>query len=227
MTNQNVHEEKHESYGMLKLSRISHGKETILYGSNIPHRETILLTIQPGVHKRDLYEDWYYSEGMSYIEVEMSQAQFAEAITSLNQGSGIPVTIRRLHGKFIQPPHFENKRMIFEQEFEEKMTAIGERIDSLTEKTKELLTNKKSINKSERETILRELQAIKAQFTSDLPFISASYNEQIDRTTQEAKAEIEAFTAHKLNQLGLNKLNELTQVTDKKEPKQIDDNTHT
>lgn len=200
---------KHESYGILQISRVSHGKETVLFGSSIPHRETIRLSIHPGELNRSLSHDWYYAKSREYIEIEMSQAQFAEAITSLNQGSGTPVTIRRLDGKDIDPPEFSNKRMIFEEEFKNQMQELGDELDALTESAEDILRNKKSVNKSDRQKILNQISRLKAKITSSIPFIASSYNEQLDKISQEAKAEVEAFTINKINQLGLEKLEDL------------------
>lgn len=200
--------EKHESYAMLRIGRHT-GHDTALFGSSIPHRDTVRLSILPGVVERDLNRDHYYSERLPYIEVEMSQLQFAEAITSMNMGSGIPVTLRELNGKTMGKPAFKNKRMQFEQEFKERMVNLEARLSHLTENTEDILTNKKSINKGDRNTILNELNALKRELVSNIPFIASSYNEQMDKTAQEAKAEVEAFTINKVNQLGLEKLNDL------------------
>lgn len=205
--------EYHESYGMLKIGRVSHGQETILFGSSIPHRETIRLSIQAGSLQRDLHHDWYLAEGREYIEIEMSQAQFAEAITSFNQGSGVPVTIRCLNGKNIEEPQFSNKRIQYEEEFKHKMKSLEQKLSVLTEGAEDVLKNKKSITKGDRENILYQLSMLKQELASNIPFMMNSYNEQLDKTTKEAKAELEAYTINKLNQLGLSKLEELQGIS--------------
>lgn len=200
--------ESHESYAMLRIGRHT-GHDTALFGSSIPHRDTVRLSIHPGVVERDLNHDHYYSENLRYIEVEMSQLQFAEVITSMNMGSGVPVTLRERNGKTMEKPVFKNKRMQFEQEFKEHMEDLEARLRHLTENTEDILTNKKSINKGDRSTILNELNALKRELVLNIPFIATSYNEQMDKTAQEAKAEVEAFTINKVTQLGLERLNEL------------------
>ncbi|WP_078598643.1 hypothetical protein [Evansella clarkii] len=211
--------ESHESYGMLSISRLS-GHDTVLFGSSIPHRNTIRLSIHPGVVERSLNHDHYYAERKPYIEVEMSQAQFAEAITSMNMGSGVPVTLRELNGKLMEKPSFTSKRMQFEQEFKERMENLESHLARLTEKAEDILRNKKSVNKTDRHTILNELNALKRELASNMPFIASSYNEQMDKTTQEAKAELEAFTINKLNQLGLEKWKEQQDLPVSQDPLQ-------
>ena len=43
------------------------------------------------------------------------------AITSMNQGSGVPVTIRYIQGERIEDCPFVDKRQQFEKEFEENI----------------------------------------------------------------------------------------------------------
>lgn len=203
--------ETHESYGMLRIGRLS-GHDTHLFGSSIPHRNTICLAINPGVVERSINHDHYYAGREPYIEVEMSQSQFAEAITSMNMGPGVPVTIRQRNGENIEEPNFTNKRMQFEQEFKTRMQNLQNRLERLTENAEDVLANKKSITKSDRQTILGELNALKIELTSNIPYVAKSFNEQMDQTSKEAKAEVEAFTINKVNQLGLEKLHEQNEL---------------
>lgn len=200
--------ETHESYGMLSFSRVS-GGESILFGSSIPHQETIQLSIGPAEIERSLNTDWYYGNGGKHIVVEMSHSQFSEAITSMNMGSGVPVTIKRLNGKRMADPQFTNKRIQFEKEFQTKMEQLEHSLRALTKETEDILTNKKAVTKTDRSVILNQLRALKTEIAMNIPFMASMYNEQLDKTTQEAKGEIEAFTLNKLNQLGIQKLEEL------------------
>lgn len=208
----NDQKERHESYGMLQISRVSHGRGTTLYGSSIQHQETIQLRILPGNKESDNGHDWYFTEGREHIEIEMSQSQFSEAITSLNSGTGTPVTIKTLHGETMEEPPFKNKRIEFEEVFKERMVELQEKLNGLVEEATDILKNKKSINKSDREAILRGVLNLSIEISSNIPFISTLYNEQLDKTTKEAKAELEAFSVNKINQLGLQKLEELNQL---------------
>lgn len=205
MTERN--KETHESYGMLNFSSVSGGDST-LFGSSIPHRETIQLSIGAAEIERGLHTDWYYKRG-DHIVVEMSHSQFSEAITSMNMGSGIPVTIKRLNGQRISEPPFTNKRIQFEEEFKHKMDELEKSLRHLTENAENILTNKKTVSKADRHEILNDINKLRVELASNIPFMSNMYNEQLDKTTNEAKGEIEAFTLNRVNQLGLNSLQEL------------------
>lgn len=202
--------ESHPSYALLSFSRSSRGGSgTNLFGSSIKHNETIRMEVKPATIERSLNTDWYLPTGREYLEVEMSYSQFAEAITSMNMGSGVPVTLRYLEGKSIPDPSFENKRQQFENEVKERMNILEGKLKKLTSDSEELLVNKKSLNKGDRETILNQIKSLQQEIRANLPFIMNMFNEQMDKTVNEAKGEIEAFTQNKIHSLGLEKLEDL------------------
>ena len=99
-------EREHPSYGILHISRTSGGTSAIrLFGSPLAtHYGTIRLTISKGKWIHGLNHDRYFGMSKDFIEVEMSAAQFADAITSLNMGSGTPCTIRYVGGERVPDP---------------------------------------------------------------------------------------------------------------------------
>lgn len=82
----------HPSYGTLLFSRRTGAKEA-LFGSSIQHRDTICMTLHHASIERGLNRDWIHGDKV-IAEVEMSYSQFAEAITSMNIGTGVPVTVQ-------------------------------------------------------------------------------------------------------------------------------------
>lgn len=208
--------DKHPSYALLSFSRVS-GRGQTLFGSSIQHDNTIRMKVKPAKLERNLNTDWFLSDGREFLEIEMSYSQFAEAITSMNMGEGVPVTLRYLNGDEIERPDFKNKRLEFENEFQERMDVIEKKLKQLTEQSEEILTNKKSINKGDREQILNQIKMLQQEVRSNIPFVLSCFNEQMDKTVKEAKAEVEAFTQHKMQSLGFEKLEELKQLNSGKE----------
>ncbi|MDF2790652.1 MAG: hypothetical protein K0S80_3753 [Neobacillus sp.] len=162
--------QKHESYGMLQFSRVS-GGETSLFGSSIKHSNTIRLRLCEGSVSRGLNTDWY-SAGKEYFEVEMSQTQFAEVISSMNCGSGVPVTIRRMQGKRTEDCPFENKRILFEQEFETKMQTLANKVNSMADDVYKRLSDKKPLTAKEREEIKGQISKFCTEISSNIPFVN-------------------------------------------------------
>ena len=199
--------EKHESYGMIEMSRTTSSRGENLFGSSIKHQNTIRVRISPAEVDRHLNQDWFHNLGHPYIEVEMSQSQFAEAITSMNT-TGTPCTIRRLNGKGIADCPQVSKRQIFEEEFTKDMENLAKKLETLTKESKEILS-KKSITKGDRETILSQINMLNQEIRSNIPFIGSQFNEQMDKTIAESKGEVEAFVLNKIHSLGLEKLKEL------------------
>jgi hypothetical protein len=87
--------ENHPSYGQLQITRVSSSNRVPLYGTSNQCRETIRITITKSELCRELNRNWNFATD-PLIEIELSPAQFAEAITSLNVGSGVPVTLKRI-----------------------------------------------------------------------------------------------------------------------------------
>lgn len=199
--------EKHPSFAVIDISRTS-GNSRALFGSSIKHDHTIRITIAPASVKRQLNHESYMKDGQPYLTLEMSQSQFAEAITSMN-GSGVPATLIRLNGKEVEPAKHRNQREIFEDEFYEAMSEIKDRMFKLTETAENILSEKKSITKADRNTIIQELNALKMEIGSNIPYMMNAYNEKMDEIATATKAEVEAFTINRLNNLGMDKLQEL------------------
>ena len=209
MDNEKIY--KHESFAMLGISRTTCNKGQNLFGSSIKHSNTISLRIYQAKINRQLNRDYFHvTKRTPFIEVEMSYSQFAEAITSLNQGDGVPVTLRYLNGKQMEPcPQFD-KRQEFEAEFEREMFKISKSLSKLTEHAEALLDSKKAPTKSEKETILNGIKSLRQEIESNIPFMQKSFNEQMDKTVLEAKGEVEGFVMHKIISAGLEGLqNEL------------------
>ncbi len=196
--------EKHPSYGMLQFSRTS-GGASALFGSSIRHRDTIRLYLREGTVSRELNRDWYFGNNEIAV-VEMSYSQFAEAITSMNQGTGVPVTIKYLNGQEIEDCPFIDKKKQFEDEFAQRLDNANEGIMDLIKEVGELFGSKKSITKSDREAILNKLDKVQAEISTNAKFTYKMFNEQMDKTTKEAKGEIEAFMQNKINSIASNAL---------------------
>lgn len=183
---------KHPSFANLYIGRSQCSGQKALFGSSIKHHDVITLKIFPAFIDRDLNMDRYFPETKPYIEIEMSQSQFAQAITSLNMGAGVPVTLRRLNDQYIEPCPFVDKREQFNDEFRNDMNELSKKLTEATKDVEELIENKRTFTKADKEKILSALRAISNQVASNYPYMYSMFNEQMDKTVTEAKAEIES-----------------------------------
>ena len=195
--------QEHESYAMLGISRSSSSSGRNLFGSSLKHSNTITLKIRPAIIDRGLNRDWFHAKGVPYVEVEMSYSQFAEAITAMNVGDGVPVTLRYLNGEVIEECPQVDKRQEIDKEFEDEMFKISQSLKKLTEQAETILGDKKAPTKSDKEIILKSIKMLRQEIESNVPFIKQSFTEQMDRTVLEAKGEIEGFVMHKVISTGL------------------------
>lgn len=208
--------EKHESYGMLQFSRMtsSHGRP--LFGSSIQHKDTIIMTLKEGEVLRHLNNDYYFGS-KEIVQVEMSYSQFAEVITAMNIGTGVPVTINYIQGKgSMEKCPFVDKKQQYEEEFAEHLEDIKKDANDIIREVKEIF-EKKSIGKGDKEEILKKLQRLETQIGSNTEFIYKQFNEQMEKTVTESKGEIEAFCQNKLNSIALAALSEHHEVFGKLE----------
>lgn len=192
--------ETHPSYGMLRFTRVNGGSRN-LFGSSIPHQNTIRLTLCKGNVERTLNTD-FYSAGGQIAEVEMSYSQFAELIGSMNVGNGVPVTIKWLQGEGqIENCPYVDKRMLFEKEFKAKLDSTNETANQLVSEVKDLFNEKKSLTKKDKEEILAKLARISREINENSQFVYEQFNEQMDKTVSEAKGEVDAFVVNKINSI--------------------------
>ena len=216
-----MNEEKkieHESFAVLQISRVS-GEIKNLFGSSIQHQHFIELNIAPAYISRDLHRDWVGSHNTPYITIQMSNSQFAEAITSMNMGTGTPVTLKSMvtkdgYKKMEEPPQ-EDKRKEFDNEFEDDMKELYMELSTMKDKILTSLNGK--VSKKVYVEVSNYIGKIEQEIRSNIPFIKKQFTEQMDKTTLEAKGEVEGFFLNKIHKLGLKglKLDNILKVEDK------------
>lgn len=134
-------------------------------------------------------------------EVEMSYSQFAEAITAMNVGDGVPCTIRFTEKDgYVKDRPFVSKQEQFEQEFADHLSDIKQEASNTIDEVKEIF-EKKSIGKGDKEQILKKLEHLAMQIGVNTEFVYQQFNEQMDKTVMEAKGEVEAFCQNKMNSI--------------------------
>jgi hypothetical protein len=196
-------EREHPSYGVIHISRISGGTgETRLFGSPLAtHFGTICLKISKGKWIHGLHHDRYYGMNAEFIEVEMSAAQFADAITSLNMGSGTPCTIRYVGGQRVEdPPDYPTESEHIRDNFEDSIGKYKAKAHKYRKRIEEL-TGK--LSSKARDEIRVALDVMEDQLGSNIPFVLKQFQEATTRITTAAKAEVDAFVNGVIRAAGL------------------------
>lgn len=203
----------HESYGIVGLSRMLHGMgKTRLFGSAIDtHHSTIVLKVQTAERRHYLAMDWFHAR-KTVVEVELSSAQFAELLTTMNMGDGVPCTIRYIGGKQMEPPPAE---LI---EAEEVQSGFDRDCETLGRKLRTLATDVTAIvggsrwGKAEKDTVTQSIDSIIQMVSSNLPFVAASFQEATGKMVTAAKAEADAFLTNAITRAGFNALRSGSEV---------------
>jgi len=193
--------ETHESYGLLSISRTT-GTPRPLFGTTIRHGNTIVLNISEAQLYRDFQKN-RYRDSKTLIEVEMSPIQFAEAITSMNIGCGVPVTLRRTQDnhKIADPPEV-NFQERAKSELKNEMGELAERVEELSKDAKEILSKSGTIKAGERDKILKDLMFLVQEIRSNIPFAHECFQEAVEETVTEAKATVDAALVTMREKLG-------------------------
>lgn len=106
------------------------------------HNNVIRLSISKGMMEREGNEDWFLAGtdiNDMIVEVEMSYTQFAEAITSLNIGDGIPVTITKVNGTFVEPCPYSDRQKVMRREMDEATRDLVRQLEKRSEEIEKLL----------------------------------------------------------------------------------------
>ena len=192
---------RHPAFGMIGFSRVS-GGENVLFGSSVKHNDRIVMKLKHGEQDRYLHRDGYYGHGL-IAEVEMSYSQFAECITAMNVGDGVPCTIKYTEKDGYIPAIAENnsKREQFRNEFSDTILKAMEQVQDQINEIQKSLDDKKNLGVKDRKEMISKLQQVKYNIGSNLDFCVEQFDEQMEKTTLEAKGEIEAFCQNKINSI--------------------------
>jgi hypothetical protein len=192
---------KHESFGMVGLSRVSCNPPDNLFGSSIKHGTYIELSIKRAEYHRDLSRDWFFARD-EIVSVKLGPSQFCDLITNMNVGEGVPCTLNYVMREKMQDVPIEDKRVQFRNEFDKDMEGIASRLDRAVAKLEELKKSK-TIKKGDIESLRDMVLMARQDIKSNVPFVNNSFAEQMDKTVTEAKAEVEAFATHMVMRTGI------------------------
>lgn len=196
----------HETYGTLSVCR-SQGGSHVLFGSSIKHNTYMTISLHSAHVSRELSNDFICPD-KTLFEIEMSPSQWAEFVSSVGVGGGVPCTIRWRDGHLTEQCPFISKREQFDAEFDDTVQKSVESIKTAMKQAEDLL-QKKSLTKADRERILSEIQTAYNAISDAIPFIKKQFTEQMDKTVVEAKGEFEAWKDMNLHNLGVQSLQKL------------------
>lgn len=197
---------EHESYVLVSVSRRQ--GQTHLFGSALAeHSNFMTLSVSRGkMIRSDSGDSYYGSISGDLFEIDMSAAQFADMMTSMNVGLGVPGTLRRLLNKRVEPPpvlptEADNVR----SEFKNRLKGFAKVVASASARL-DLILEKKALSKSDRTEAKNILGHAVTELTSNIPFFLEMYQEATEKIRTAAKTEIEAFMQIIVSHMGIKAL---------------------
>lgn len=190
--------ERDPAFGNAVFSRRS--GDYRLHGSELLHQHTIALRIGRASVSRDYYQSRHQPDHMPIIEVLFSEMQFAELLTSMNMGSGVPCTISWQEGVGSIPynPPVETETAKTDKELQANCNRAAE---SLLEVIAAIDATK--LSSKERKALGDMVRKSYYAITNHLPFLVDQVRETIDKKATDAKAAIEGFFVSAIHRLGI------------------------
>jgi hypothetical protein len=193
-------DETHPAFALIGVSRINASPGVSLFDSDVLHQHFVRVKLSRAVRKRSLQKDRMHAE-KQIIEVDMSEAQWASFVSSMNVGDGVPCTISWESGVGLLPElefaprlavSMAETREAAQRAFEDIQKAMAA-LDALDPKAPA----------KDRKAALMTLRARIENAPKNVAFASESLVEHTENVVNKARADIEAMVQAKATQLGI------------------------
>ena len=198
---------EHPSYGQIEFSRTSSNVGNEFYGSELKQGNYITMTVSESEHNKSLSNDFYYPK-KRILQLRMTSNQFSELITSMNMGSGVPCTLQFVDGKTVEPiVKSESQKEFVHRKMKNRLTEFADKLSEGQKRSQELV-KKKTLSKDNQYELKHLIDSMSMEIKENLPFFMNIFQETMDDVVLDAKKEVENAIMHKVNVLGLEKLQE-------------------
>jgi len=200
-------EEKTSFRGLVGFNRITGQKK--LYMSNLINNNWIALRIYEGRDNTEYGEKKVFAKsGKPLVEVELSAAQFAELLTTMNVGHGVPCTLRYVDGVEIDQSGLQEDERpidIGKKHFKENAKEVSDKLSEMTSRFKKDLEEMK-IPKKDKARVTDILNTVEREVLANMPFYVSLFEESAKKVVTESKSEIDAFVQGGIVKAGLDAL---------------------
>jgi hypothetical protein len=201
------HEFTHPSYVTVSFSRASGNPR--LFGSTLQeHYSYVTLRVSKATMIRSVSSDRIMSSlSGDILEIDLSNAQFAELLTTMNVGVGTPGTLRRFQMLGVDPPpEIPSEVAHIQAEADADFRKAAADVLGQDLPRARAILSKPALTKADRVEILRMFERVERKLTDHVPFILEMLNEAVGKRVSAAKAEIDAVLASTLHRLGMKSL---------------------
>jgi hypothetical protein len=162
----------HPSFGLIGVSRVT-SNGTRMFGSAIDHSSFIEVTVAHAELIRSPGYDRYVRKGIPLVRLRMSAAQYAELLTTMNCGDGVPCTLTRLGNEMI-PEAAPSKQLVdlVNQEIDEHVRGIRRETSRAELLLNKILLGEVSMNKGNIREALEAVEAVSRSVGSNTDYIT-------------------------------------------------------
>lgn len=199
---------EHPAWGIIQVGRRSGLAD--LFGSALQHQHYISLSIGPA---RKIVSDHGEERASGsirgeLIEVNMSEAQWAQLLSSMNMGGGIPCTLNYVNGQRV--PEAPPSEMVdqYHDAAKERAREIGKELLELQETIKTRFADKKPLTVKEKDELLGKVNMTVMALVDRLPFVQSMMQEALEKQVAAAKTEIDSFLQYKAQLLGFKEISD-------------------
>jgi hypothetical protein len=201
--------ETHPAFGMAVFSRASVGGvrgKNRLFGSSIDSLNIISLTISAAEVYHSLGSD-HFMGTRELISVDMTEHQFAQLLTTMNQGDGVPVTISHIQGKRTPPlPDSKVEAAKITDKFRDDVAKWKKQLSTTTAEIEAILSKKGALNVEEKKRVNELTAGLVTQIQGHTTFLLDQFDESVSGVIGQAKAEVEGFINAAVQRTGLQAL---------------------
>jgi hypothetical protein len=205
------YQESHPSYGIIGINRVSGNSH--LFGSEVRHMHYLSLTISEATRFVDPPRE-FLSADRELIRISMTDSQFAEMITSPNQGQGVACTIERCiadkgelwlnhFGGRPDPPEPEPYTQRYKDAMGERANTVIEHIKKAKVMIDELTDGDTRPTKTNLKALQDALYMAEMNVEKNLPYVMNEMEEGIEKRMATAINEFESYVAFSLQSKGL------------------------
>lgn len=198
----------HESHGMIGLYH-TNGRRRFFGSALGTHDHYMAIKIREGYEVANMGRKWF-AGGKLVCEIRLSNAQFAEMITTPNMNDGIPCTFsfREGHGEIDEDPKLRDLEITQALTYAEEGTQEGiARLAEALKRVSNLLNGRGTVRKKDLEPIRTLLiQANNVFGGSDRNFYVEQVKKAASKVVVAAKAEVDATVTRFIHRLGLDAL---------------------
>lgn len=194
----------HPGFGMIGASRIQSTPGAVLFDSDVRHQNTIVVRIKRASRKRDLKSDYLHATSSDIVEIEMSEAQWASFVSTMNSGDGVPCTIRRTEKDGAMAGlEYAPRLALSMQEVHQAAVDTFAEIKAARDALAELKARVPKAKAAEVRDAERHLHYAIENATANVDFTSKQLAKHAENVVQKARADIEAVVTRKAAQLGI------------------------